>query len=145
MIILFQNILFLKALLAWNGCFGLFSKIKIGSGSSIWFPFSAWFIHKNVPYLILSRYQTKCVIKLLFRQLMRLQTLRFLLDQPLKQWLTGKKRGESQNTKIWVSQEPKELFRWNKNIVFEGLSLDKKIKVWYKIADTSFDEWYITI
>ena len=38
-----------------------------------------------------SRYQTKCVIKFLFRQLMTSQTLRFLLNQPLKQWLTGKK------------------------------------------------------
>ena len=36
------------------------------------------------------------------------------------------KRGEDENTKIWISQEPKELFRWNKNIVFEGLSFGKK-------------------
>ena len=36
------------------------------------------------------------------------------------------KRGEGQNTKIWISQKPKELFRWNKNIVFEGLSFGKK-------------------
>ena len=40
-----------------------------------------------------SRYQTKRVIKSLFRQVMTLQTLRFFLDQPLKQWLTGNKRG----------------------------------------------------
>ena len=46
-----------------------------------------------------SRYQTKCVIKFLFRQLMTSQTLRFFLDQPLKQWLTGRKRGEDENTK----------------------------------------------
>ena len=39
-----------------------------------------------------SRYQTKCLIKLLFRQLMTSQTLRFILDRALKQWLTGKKR-----------------------------------------------------
>ena len=51
-----------------------------------------------------SRYQTKCVIKFLFRQLMS-QTIRFMLDQPLKQWLTGRKRGEDQNTKISISQE----------------------------------------
>ena len=44
-----------------------------------------------------TRYQTKCVIKFLFRQLM---TLRFFMDQPLKHWLTGKKRGEGENTKI---------------------------------------------
>ena len=46
-----------------------------------------------------SRYQTKRVIKSLFRQVMTSQTLRFFLNQPLKQWLTGKKRGEDENTK----------------------------------------------
>ena len=61
-----------------------------------------------------SRYQTKCVIKSLFRQVMTSQTLRFFLNQPLKQWLTGKKRGEDENTKIQISQERKELFRSNK-------------------------------
>ena len=39
------------------------------------------------------------------------QVLRFFLDQPLKQWLTGKKRGEDENTKIQISQERKELLR----------------------------------
>ena len=34
-----------------------------------------------------------------------------MLDQPLKQWLTGRKRGEDRNTKIPISQERKELFR----------------------------------
>ena len=42
-----------------------------------------------------SRYQTKCVIKFLFRELMTSQTLRFIFDQ----WLTGGKRGEEGNTK----------------------------------------------
>ena len=56
MIILFQNILLLKEFLACNGCFGLFSKIKKGSGASIWCTFSAWFFHKNVPYLILYQW-----------------------------------------------------------------------------------------
>ena len=62
-----------------------------------------------------SRYQTKCVIKFLFKQLMTSQTLRFFLDQPLKQWLTGRKRGEDENTKTGISWEQKELFRWNKH------------------------------
>ena len=35
------------------------------------------------------------------------------------------KRGEGQNTKNWISEEPKELFRWNKTF-FEGLSFGKK-------------------
>ena len=36
------------------------------------------------------------------------------------------KRREGQNRKIWISKELKELFRWNENIVFEGLSFGKK-------------------
>ena len=46
-----------------------------------------------------SRYQTKCVIKFLFRQLMMSQTIRFMLDQPLKQQLTERKRGEDEKKK----------------------------------------------
>ena len=46
------------------------------------------------------RYQTKCVIKFLFSQLMMSQTIRFMLLQPLKQLLTGRKRGEDGNAKI---------------------------------------------
>ena len=47
-----------------------------------------------------SRYQTKRVIKFLFRQSMTSQTLRFFLDQPLKQWLTGEKKGKTKIQKI---------------------------------------------
>ena len=38
------------------------------------------------------------------------------------------KRGKAENTKIWISREQKELFRWNKTffIVFEGLWCGKK-------------------
>ena len=39
--------------------------------------------------------------------------LRFISIHPLKQFLTGRKRGEDRNTKIWISQEQKELFWWN--------------------------------
>ena len=51
------------------------------------------------------RYQTKCIVKFLFRQLMASQTLRFIFNQPLKQWLAGAggregKRVEDGNTKI---------------------------------------------
>ena len=51
------------------------------------------------------------------------------MDQALKQWVTGRKRGEDGNTKIGISRERKELFRWNKKtsfIVFEGLSFGEK-------------------
>ena len=38
------------------------------------------------------------------------------------------KSGEDENTKIWISQEWKELFWWNKkhSSVFEGLSFGEK-------------------
>ena len=40
-----------------------------------------------------------------------------------------KKRGKDENTKICISRERKDLFRWNKKtffIVFEGLSFGEK-------------------
>ena len=69
-------------------------------------------------------------------------TLRFFLDQPLKQWLTGRKRGEEENTKTWISQERKELFRWNKkhfSYFLKGyhLVINKNL---IKIAGTSFKD-----
>ena len=54
-------------------------------------------------FISFSRYQTKCGIKFLFRQLMMSKTLRFFLNQLLKQWLTGAKRGEDENTKMLIS------------------------------------------
>ena len=41
------------------------------------------------------------------------QVLRFILDHPINQWLAGIKSGEDGHTKIWISWEWKELFRWN--------------------------------
>ena len=46
---------------------------------------------------------------------------------------SGKKwKGRGKNIKIWISQERKKLFRWNKNhfSVFEGLSFGEKVKIW---------------
>ena len=62
------------------------------------------------------RYQTKCVIKFLFRQLMMSQTLRFILDQPLKQWLTGRKRGEDRNIKTEYHENEKDFLNKIKNV-----------------------------
>ena len=45
-------ILCLKEFLAWNGCFGLFTKIEKGSGIGFWCIFSARFFHRNISYLI---------------------------------------------------------------------------------------------
>ena len=106
---------------------GYLAKLKRGLGIA----FGAYFLHDfsinmfgintlsmekvSMSHLIsFSRYETKCVIKFLFRELMTAKTLRFPLNQPLKQWLTGKKKAEWEITKIWISGERKELFRWNK-------------------------------
>ena len=47
-------------------------------------------------FVSFSSYQTKCVIKLLFSQLMIPLTLRFIFIHPIKQWLTEKKEGKMQ-------------------------------------------------
>ena len=54
--------LIFKKFPACNGYFGLFPKIKKGSGTSFWCIFSAWFLHENVPYLILYQLTTFNVI-----------------------------------------------------------------------------------
>ena len=51
-------------------------------------------------FVSFSRYQTKCVIKFLSKQLMTSKTLRFIFDHPLKQWLTGKKEGKTEIRKF---------------------------------------------
>ena len=143
LIVPFQNISFFKTLkefLACNACFGLFTKIKKGPGTSFWCILSAWFFHKNVPYLIIYQW-TKFQCHTFFplpdiKQNMLLSSysetvVRFILDQDLKQWLTGRKRGKDRNIKSWISWEQKELLRWNKKtafIVFEGLSFGEKYK-----------------
>ena len=66
------------------------------------------------------------------------------MDQALKQWLTGTKRGEGGNTKIWISRERKELFRWNKNAChsFWRAIIWWKIIKKKKIADKSLKLHY---
>ena len=141
MIIFFQSILFLKEFLACNGCFGLFTKIKNGSGTSFWCTFSAWFFHKkgpclillsmdkvSMPYLFLLKISNKMCYEVL-RQFMTSETLRFILDQPLKQWLTEKIREEG-NLKTWISREWKELFIWNKQNIFH---IFWRAIIWWKI------------
>ena len=124
--ILFQNILLLKQFLACNDSFGLFTKIVKRSGTSFCCTFCAWFFCKNVLYVILhlwAKFQChtffpsqdikpKCVIEFLCKQLMS-WTLRFIFHHPLKQWPMGRKSDKGRNTKIWISQEWTEVFRWN--------------------------------
>ena len=66
-----------------------------------------------------------------FRQLMTSYTLRFMLDQALKQWLTRRKRGEDGNTKkMNISRTKKSFLNEIKTslIVFEGLSFGEEYK-----------------
>ena len=43
------------------------------------------------------------------------------MNQPLKQWLTGRTRGEDKYTKNWIHWERKEVFRWKKCFFFQFL------------------------
>ena len=63
-----------------------------------------------------SRYQTKCVIRSLFRQVMTSQTLRFFFNYPLKQWLTGKKVGKMNIQKLEYLENEKSFLDEIKNI-----------------------------
>ena len=94
----------------------------------------------NVILFPFSRYQTICVIEFLFGQFMTSWTLRFIFDHLLKQWPTVQKRGKGRNTKLWISRERKELYRWNKSIFhsFWRAIIWWKNKNLMKIADTSF-------
>ena len=66
----------------------------------------------SMSYLIsFSRYQTKCIIKFLFKQLMN---FKIFLESISVAMADRGKRGEDKNTKIWISPERKELFRSNK-------------------------------
>ena len=103
--------------------FGYLAKLKRGLGLA----FVTHFLHDFLIKIFLnslsmdkvsmsclvsfSRYQTKCLMKFLFRQLMASQISTFSLDQASRQWLTGKKRGGRQKYKIRISRERKELFR----------------------------------
>ena len=57
-----------------------------------------------------SRYQTKCVIQFLFKQLMASYILRFFLHQPLRQWLTGKKNRKTKIQKFEYLEYEKSFF-----------------------------------
>ena len=136
-----------KKFLPCNSLFGLLTKVKKESGNSLWCTFSAWFSNKNVPYLIYTlsmdkvslsylfsflRYQTKYVIKLLFRQLMMSQTLGFIFHQPLKKWLEGRKRGEDRNTKFEYLENEKNFLNEIKSIFhsFWRAIVWREIKIW---------------
>ena len=99
----------------------------------------------NIPFFLL-KYQTKCVIEFLFRKLMT-QTLRFIFDQPPKQWLTGKKEGKMEiqkfeyleNEKSFLDEIKSTFHSFWRNIIWW------KNRNLMKIADTSFYhiDWFL--
>ena len=81
------------------------AKFKKGSEASFWCTFSARFSHKIILYLILNQWK-KFQFHAFFPSqdtkqnvVLNSQTLRFIFDQPVKEWLTGRKRWEDKNTK----------------------------------------------
>ena len=104
MIILFQNILFLKETLACNGCFVLFNKIKKGSGAIFWCTCSAWSFHKKVPHLILYQWtKFQCYI-LFLSQDIKQNVLSSYLD---RWWLTSFKVFLGSTSKAMADREKK--------------------------------------
>ena len=85
-----------------------------------------------------SRYQTKCVIKFLFRQFMMSQILRFIFNHPVKQWLTGRKKGKMGIQKCEYLENEKSFLDEIKSI-FQSFW---RTIIWWKkkkkIAHTSF-------
>ena len=73
-----SNFWFVKEFLACNSCFGLFNKIKKGFGINFWCTFSAWFFHKNVPYLII--YQLSLKVTSFLQDIKQNTLLRSYLD-----------------------------------------------------------------
>ena len=130
MIIPIQNILFSKEFLACSGCFRLFTKIKKEPGTSFCCIFAVWLFHKTVPYLILYQW-TKFQCHIFFPSLdiqqnvlsssyldswwrHKLQDLSWIKLSSYKAKAHREERGKDGNTKIWISREQKEHFRWNK-------------------------------
>ena len=85
--------------------------------------------------------QTKCVIVFLFTQLMTSWTLRFIFDHPVKQWLTGRKRGKREIQKIKYLENEKSFLDEIKSIFhsFWRAIIWWKNKNMMKVADTSFN------
>ena len=126
MLILFQSIFFFQKFISCISCFRLFTKIKKGNRTSFWGTFSAYYFHKNTPYLILYQL-TQFSIRPTF--LLKISNNMFL-NSCLSNWWRHKlldlssfnfssngwrgKRREEGNKRIWISLERKKLSRRNK-------------------------------
>ena len=144
MIILFQNILFLKEFLAWNGCFGLFTEIKKGSGTSVWCIFSVWFSNENVSHLILYQWtkfqchnfspsqdikQNVLLSSYLYGWWCH-KLLKFVFNQPLRQWLTERKKRGRQIYKKFKISRTNRVFRMKQGSLSEVSLCDWISELW---------------
>ena len=90
---------------------GCLCKLK-ECGTSFWCTFFVSFSHKTVPYLILyqwtkfqchtfpsSQYIKQNALSSSYLAADDVISFKIYLEQPLKQWLTGRKRGEDGNRK----------------------------------------------
>ena len=146
LIILFQNILFLKDFLVCNGCFGLFSKVKKGSGASFWCTFSVWCFSENVLYLILYQWtKFQCHTLFLSQDIKQNVLLSFYLDSwwPHKlsdfSWINlksngwqGKKEGKMKIQTFEYLENEKSFLDVIENIFqsFSRAIIWWKIKIW---------------
>ena len=120
---------------------GYLLKLKIGLGPASGahflhdFPINMFLIEYsisghnfNVITFFLLKISNKMCFKFLFRTLMTSQALRFIFDQPLKQWLTGKKEGKKKIQKFEYLESEKSFLDEIKSIFhsFEGLSFGEK-------------------
>ena len=86
-----------------------------------------------MPYLLsFSRYQTKCVIKFLFDEIIK--ALRFIFNCPLKQWPT-KKKGKAEIQTFEYLENEKSFLGEMKSIFLNYLNVTLAKKITFKNAD----------
>ena len=92
-------------------------------------------------FFYFSRYQTKCVIRFLLRQLMLSYIGRFIMHQPLKQCPTWRKEGKMKGQKFEYLEKWNNFLDEIKSIFHKYLSITIWWKKW-KTMDTSFNLEY---
>ena len=128
---------------------GYLAKLKRGLGLIFGAYFLHDFFHKNVPYLILYQWpKFQCHMLFLSQNIIQNMLLSsyldkwwwFFLNHPLKPWLTGKKERKIKLQKFEYLENEKSFLDEIKNIFpsFWRAIIRWKIKILWKIADTSF-------
>ena len=115
-----------------------------GSGTSNWTLFRLQNKVRKMPLLVILTgqiwcYNTKRLLSYYKNYICKFMRANLwihkLFHLHLSFWIWEVRKGREKITKIWISRELKELFRWNKKhffIVFEGLSFGEKNKNFIK-------------